>query len=71
MPNVQPSDLRSQHQALVQRVVLLRTAIQGLAHDHTDMRRQLARVRAENRVLRTAQDERQATQRQDPWVHVS
>jgi hypothetical protein len=70
MRNVHPSELRSQHAALVERVVVLRTAIQGLAHDHSDMRRQLARVRAENRALRTALKERQTAARQDPWVRL-
>ena len=70
MPNVHPIDLRLQHEAMVQRVVLLRMAIQGLAHEPTDTRRQLARARAENRAPRTALRERQATRRQDPWVPV-
>jgi hypothetical protein len=41
------------HAALVERVVLLRTALKGLTNDHTRLhRRQLSRVRAENAALR-------------------
>lgn len=40
------------HAALVERVVLLRTALKGLTNDHTALHRQLSRVRAENASLR-------------------
>jgi hypothetical protein len=38
--------------ALVERVVLLRTALKGLTSDHAQLHRQLSRVRAENAALR-------------------
>ncbi len=40
------------HAALVERVVLLRTALKGLTNDHAQLHRQLSRVRAENAALR-------------------
>jgi hypothetical protein len=46
--------LRKQHAALVERVVLVRTALKGLSDDHAAVRRQLTRARAENDALRAA-----------------
>ncbi len=37
---------------LVERVVLLRTALKGLTNDHAMLHRQLSRARAENAALR-------------------
>jgi hypothetical protein len=45
--------LHNENVALVNRIVLLRAALEGVTNDNTELCRQLARVRAENRELRT------------------
>ncbi len=53
MDNASHRDTPLTHNAaLVERVVLLRTALTGLTNDHTTLHRKLSRVRAENAALR-------------------
>jgi hypothetical protein len=49
-----PDPIRSPDAALIERVVLLRSALESLTSDHADMHRKLARARAENETLRAA-----------------
>jgi hypothetical protein len=46
--------LAAQNAALVERVVLLRTALKGLSEDHASVHRQLTRARVENQALKAA-----------------
>jgi hypothetical protein len=43
---------RTEHAALVERVLLLRGALEGLTDDNAELHRRLSRVRAENTALR-------------------
>lgn len=60
-PGVRPSRrdlLRDENISLVNRLMVLRCALEGLAVDNAAARRQLAQLRAENRALRAALAER-------------
>jgi len=46
--------LVAQHAALVERVVLLRTALKGPSEDHASVHRRLTRARVENQALKAA-----------------
>ena len=48
----------TQHTLLVERVVMLRSALKGITADNSELRRQLARLLAENRRLRAEALER-------------